>query len=219
MASEDFLIRLSVVFKKFGLIANEFLSVICQFLNVGIINLSLEFYIFHFGNKAINGFSNRICFICRTFYLIITKLSITQSTLLDIPTFPAIYSNISHRYCIFAENNSLMEDKDSNRIKVVLVEHKRTARWLSEALGKIEYSKHKGLDDKKCEALLLDSLKDHGSLTKPEIVRLLWDVLPDQLDDKQKNNKLDYLLKRLRKAGKIWTERNEVTSVWHLTEK
>lgn len=84
---------------------------------------------------------------------------------------------------------------------------------------KIEYSKHKGLDDKKCEALLLDSLKDHGSLTKPEIVRLIWDVLPDQLDDKQKNNKLDYLLKRLRKAGKIWTERNKVTSVWHLTEK
>ncbi len=67
---------------------------------------------------------------------------------------------------------------------------------------KIEYSKHKGLDDKKCDALLLDSLKDHGSLTKPEIVRLLWDVLPDQLDDKQKNNKLDYLLKRLRKAEK-----------------
>ena len=219
MASEDFLIRLSMVFKKFRLIANEFLSVICQFLNVGIINLSLEFYISHFCNKAINGFCNSICFICHTFYLIITKLNITQSTLLDIPTFPAIYSNISHRYCIFAEIISLMEDKDFNRIKVVLVEHKRTARWLSEALGKIEYSKHKGLDDKKCEALLLDSLKDHGSLTKPEIVRLLWDVLPDQLDDKQKNNKLDYLLKRLRKAGKIWTERNEVTSVWHLTEK
>ena len=74
-------------------------------------------------------------------------------------------------------------------------------------------------DNGKCEALLLDSLKDHGSLTKPEIVRLLWDVLPNQQDDKQKNNKLDYLLKRLRKAGKIWTERNVVTSVWHLTEK
>ena len=37
MASKDFLIHLSVVFKKFGLIANEFLSAICQFLNVGII--------------------------------------------------------------------------------------------------------------------------------------------------------------------------------------
>ena len=63
MASEDFLILLSVVFKKFGLIANEFLSVICQFLNVGIINLSLDFYISHFGNKVINGFRNSVRFI------------------------------------------------------------------------------------------------------------------------------------------------------------
>ncbi len=78
----------------------------------------------------------------------------------------------------------MMDNKDYNRIKVALVEQK------------IEYTKHKGLDDKKCEALLLDSLKDHGSLTKTEIVRLLWDVLPDQLDDKQKNNKLDYLPKK-----------------------
>ena len=36
MARENFFILLSVVFKKFGLIANEFRSVICQFLNVGI---------------------------------------------------------------------------------------------------------------------------------------------------------------------------------------
>lgn len=67
---------------------------------------------------------------------IVAMLKITQSTLLNIPTFTAIYSNVSHRYCIFAEIISLMEDKDFNRIKVVLVEHKRTARWLSEALGK-----------------------------------------------------------------------------------
>ena len=54
-------------------------------------------------------------------------LNITQSILLNIPTFTAVYSNVSHRYCIFAEIISLMEDKDFNRIKVVLVEHKRTA--------------------------------------------------------------------------------------------
>ena len=63
MANEDFFVFLSVVFKKFGLIANEFLSAICQFLNVAIINLSLEFYISHFGNKAINGFCNSVRFI------------------------------------------------------------------------------------------------------------------------------------------------------------
>ena len=83
---------------------------------------------------------------------------------------------------------------------------------------KVEYSKHKGLADKKCEALLLESLKDHGSLTKKEIVRLLWDVLPDQLDDKQKINKIDYILKRLRIAEKIHNETKGNDSVWSLVK-
>lgn len=81
---------------------------------------------------------------------------------------------------------------------------------------KVEYSKHKGLADKKCEALLLESLKDHGSLTKKEIVRLLWDVLPDQLEDKQKINKIDYILKRLRTAEKILNKTKGSNSVWSL---
>ena len=81
---------------------------------------------------------------------------------------------------------------------------------------KVEYSKHKGLADKKCEALLLDSLKDHGTLTKQEIVRLLWDILPDQLDDKQKMNKIEYLLKRLRIREEIVNETKGNESVYSL---
>lgn len=69
----------------------------------------------------------------------------------------------------------------------------------------IEYSKHKGLDDKKCEALLLASLNDHGSLTKPEIVHLLWNVLPDQLDDKQKEYKTNNLLRKFRTEERLAT--------------
>ncbi|MBQ5351796.1 MAG: hypothetical protein IIU38_06345 [Bacteroidaceae bacterium] len=80
----------------------------------------------------------------------------------------------------------------------------------------MEYSKHKGLTDKKCEALLLDSLKDHGTLTKQEIVRLLWDILPDQLDDKQKMNKIEYLLKRLRIREEIVNETKGNESVYSL---
>ena len=63
MASEDVLIFLSVVFKKFGLILNEFLPVVDCLFHIGIINLSLEFYISHFGNKDVNGFCNSVCFI------------------------------------------------------------------------------------------------------------------------------------------------------------
>lgn len=77
-------------------------------------------------------------------------------------------------------------------------------------------SKHKGLAEKMCEALLLDSLKDHGNLTKQEIVKLLWDLLPDQLEDKQKMNKIDYLLKRLRVSGIIKNQSKGNASIWML---
>lgn len=81
---------------------------------------------------------------------------------------------------------------------------------------KVEYSKHKGLAEKKCEALLLDSLKDHGNLTKHEIVNLLWYLLPDQLEDKQKMNKIDYLLKRLRASEIIKNQSKGNKSIWML---
>ena len=84
---------------------------------------------------------------------------------------------------------------------------------------KVEYSKHKGLADKKCEALLLDSMNDHRVLSKQEIVKLLWDILPDQLEDKQKMNKIDYLLKRLRLKGEIKNETKGNESVWSLGKK
>jgi ATP-dependent DNA helicase RecG len=83
---------------------------------------------------------------------------------------------------------------------------------------KVEYSKHKGLADKKCEALLLESLKDHGCLTKKEIVRLLWDVLPDQLNDKQKNTKVYNILRKLRESGRISNITKGNNSLWSLAK-
>lgn len=83
---------------------------------------------------------------------------------------------------------------------------------------KVEYSKHKGLAEKTYEALLLESLKDHGSLTKQEIVRLLWDILPDQLDDKQKNTKVYNILRKLRENGAIVNETAGNISRWSLAK-
>ena len=68
---------------------------------------------------------------------------------------------------------------------------------------RIEYSKHKGLDDKKCEALLIDSLKDHGSLTKGEIRNLFWNVISDQLNDRQKETKVYNILRKMKKQNII----------------
>ena len=83
---------------------------------------------------------------------------------------------------------------------------------------KVEYSKHKGLADKKCEALLLDSLKDHGSLSKKEIEMLLWVVLSDQLDDKQKKTKVYNILRKLRESGKVVNKTIGNKSLWTLVK-
>ena len=105
--------------------------------------------------------------------------------------------------------------------KAKLIEGRKPHLYVSKQIAKVtdqkvEYSKHKGLTEKKCEALLTASLQDHHSLTKQEIVRLFWDVLPDQLDDKQKMNKIEYLLKRLRLRGELWNETHGKTSVYML---
>lgn len=83
---------------------------------------------------------------------------------------------------------------------------------------KVEYSKYKGLEGDKCEAFLLSSLKDHGSLTKQEIVNLLWDILSDQLSDKQKENKIDNILRKLRAEQKIQNKTQGNKSTWSLVK-
>lgn len=83
---------------------------------------------------------------------------------------------------------------------------------------RIEYSKHKGLDDKKCEALLIDSLKDHGSLTKGEIRNLFWNVISDQLNDRQKETKVYNILRKMKKQNIISNTTRGNISVWSLVK-
>ena len=69
-----------------------------------------------------------------------------------------------------------------------------------------------------CYQFLLNSLKDHGSLTKQEIVNLLWDILSDQLSDKQKENKIDNILRKLRAEQKIQNKTQGNKSTWSLVK-
>ena len=105
--------------------------------------------------------------------------------------------------------------------KKKLIEGKKgnfyVAKLVAQNTGqKVEYSKHKGLEDKKCEMFLIQSLSDHGSLTKREIVRLLSDVLPDQLSEQQKETKVYNILRKMKKAGRIYNESAGNRSSWFL---
>lgn len=104
-----------------------------------------------------------------------------------------------------------------------LVEGKLPNIYISKNIARatdqrVEYSRHKGLDERKCVEMLLDALKDHGELSKAEIVQLLWNLLSDQLDDRQKNTKIDNLLRKLRKMNLISNESQGRRSRWMLVK-
>ena len=107
--------------------------------------------------------------------------------------------------------------------KKKLIEGRKPKFYIAKTLAqrtdrKVEYSRHKGLESKSCESLLIDSLKDHGELTRQEIDRLLWPVLSDQLDDTQKKNKIGNLLAKLRRKGVLSNITTGNNSVWSIRQ-
>lgn len=72
-----------------------------------------------------------------------------------------------------------------------------------------EYTALKGFDDEFCKDLILKSLREHTRLNRSQINELLLKRLPDILNERQKNNHIDYLLKYLRREGKIHVGSNK----------
>lgn len=91
------------------------------------------------------------------------------------------------------------------------------AKQIAQKVGqKIKYSGHKGLVGKRCEEFLLAALRDHNSLSRKEIDELLWVLLPDLLDDRQKKSKITNLLTKLKKQGKIKNQSQGTISDWFI---
>lgn len=104
-----------------------------------------------------------------------------------------------------------------------LIEGRMPNVYISKGLAtvidkKADYSKHKGLDEKKYISLIEDALKDHGQLSRIEITDILWDVLPNILDDEQKKNKVDNLLRKLKKQGIITNTGKSPNAKWYLVK-
>ena len=91
------------------------------------------------------------------------------------------------------------------------------AKHIAQKVGqKIEYSEHKGLGNKRCEEFLLTALRDHKSLSRREIDKLLWNLLFYLLDDRQKKDKITNLLAKLKRQGKIRNESQGPNSDWFI---
>ena len=105
--------------------------------------------------------------------------------------------------------------------KMKLVEGKKPNLYISKNVAKVthqeaEYTDMKGFDDQYYRDLIVKALHEHHQLKRADLNRLLWNKLPSTLNDKQKNNKIDYLLKFLRKNHIIYIDADRF---WRLAEK
>ena len=103
--------------------------------------------------------------------------------------------------------NKLVEGRKTNLIigrQVAKVTHKEA-----------EYTDLRGFDDQYYCDLIVQALTQHGGLRRSDFDKLLLKKLPAVLRDNQKKNKIDFLLKKLRKAGTIWVNKHKI---WHLSK-
>ncbi len=78
------------------------------------------------------------------------------------------------------------------------------AKSLAQQTGqKASYSKNLAFDKQYYLDLICKAVKEHGSLARKDIDELLWNKLPDWMDDKQRKAKVGNLLTELRRNGKI----------------
>jgi len=92
--------------------------------------------------------------------------------------------------------------------KMHLVEGRKNALTVSSKIAKVthqkaQYARNKGMDDEYYKDFLLKSIARNTSMSRKEIVELLWAKLPEVLNDKQKTSKIANLLTALKKQGKI----------------
>ncbi|GBU28966.1 transcriptional regulator [Treponema sp. R8-4-B8] len=69
-----------------------------------------------------------------------------------------------------------------------------------------EYIRNKGFDDETYRKWILEYLTQYKKATKAQIKRLLWEKLPDILNNRQKESKIKNLLWVLKKEGRITTD-------------
>lgn len=118
---------------------------------------------------------------------------------------------------------------DASETKILrdlnVIEGKVPNIYLSPAVAqsidaKAEYISNRGFDDRYYKDMIVEYLKTFDRAQRKDITKLLWDKLPDVLDEKQKTYRIDNLLRALQKATIIERDSaNRRTGNWILTEK
>jgi ATP-dependent DNA helicase RecG len=95
--------------------------------------------------------------------------------------------------------------------------HVQISKNVAQLTGqKANYSKFKALDNQYYRDLILQAISDHGSLDRNDINNLLWEKLPDSMNEVQKTIKINNLISELRRKEKITNQGSDAKPDWRL---
>lgn len=93
------------------------------------------------------------------------------------------------------------------------------AKTLAQQTGqKASYSKNLAFDKQYYLDLICKAVKEHGSLARKDIDELLWNKLPDWMDDKQRRIKVGNLIAELRRKQRIINKGSDTRPSWALVQ-
>lgn len=118
----------------------------------------------------------------------------------DIMLLDKVQKNkvISNEQIVYLRRRKLIEGRKPH----LYLAHKIVSKTGDKEL-KSQYIKNCSFDDEYFMSMIVEYLKKFGKASRKDIEGLLKNKLSDVLSDRQKNNKIDYQLKKLKKAGVI----------------
>ena len=118
------------------------------------------------------------------------------------------------------QKKQIINDEDAKTLKKKnLIEGRKPNYYIGAKIAKTtgqksDYTKNKGLDKQYYLDLIIKAIEQHENVSRNDIDKLLWNKLPDILNEKQKKNKITNLIKELRMNEKIVNYGNDRQPVW-----
>jgi ATP-dependent DNA helicase RecG len=115
-----------------------------------------------------------------------------------------------------------LSDEEEKRLKgKSLIEGRKPNFYISKRIAaktgqKAFYSNNKAFDKQYYIDLICKAIREHGSLTRKDIDELLWNKLPDWMNENQRKNKVTNLITECRQSGKIINRSSDAQSKWVL---
>jgi ATP-dependent DNA helicase RecG len=117
------------------------------------------------------------------------------------------------------KQQSLTSDEEKYLRKLKLIEGRKPNYYLSinaaEKMDeKVKYTKNKAFDKQYYLDLIVKHIKLYKSATRKDIDELLWNKLPEWMDDKQRKNRIRNLLVELKSMNIIENAGTDTKSQW-----